>query len=109
VPRSSDPLRRAAFASLLPLLTLLAGCPPTCQQLCGKLNRCETDPLVTIDECRLSCERELESYTTLAKEEDDREPLKAFNQHRLCLGNHSCDEIADGVCYDEALFLFELQ
>jgi hypothetical protein len=105
VPRSSSPVQRLLVAALVPALGLLAGCPPTCQQLCAKLDRCGFDPLVTVNECRISCERELDAY----KEDDDKEGQKVFNQERRCLGAHSCDEIATGACYDEELYLFDVQ
>lgn len=85
----------AALASL-PLLA----CAPDCDTLCGKLERCGLDADVSQLECRTTCERQI---TQLDDDTDDA-VADAFRDHRACLGNHSCDEIAAGVCYDPLLF-----
>jgi hypothetical protein len=56
----------------------------------------------SVDECTETCDAQIEVYK--AETEDD-EAQKAYRRHRLCLGSHSCEEIAAGACYDEELFL----
>ena len=80
----------------------LAGCPPPCRQLCRKLDRCGVEPGTTISECLVSCD----TLLTEARDADDKEGLREFNDHRFCLGSSTCDEIADGVCHDSELYPF---
>jgi hypothetical protein len=60
---------------------------------------------VPVLECQLSCEREIQEYKDL----EDEVSLDAFNAHRVCLGNKSCDKIESGACFDDDLFLFDAQ
>lgn len=105
VPRSSERvlthLTRGALA--LAVLVLGAGCPPTCQQVCSKLDRCGFDGSVPRAECQLSCERQLSAF----RDDDDDDGLANFNDLRRCIGGNSCDSIDEGVCFDDALFAIE--
>lgn len=83
-------------------LPVLVACAPPCAQLCAKLDRCDLNGGVSVDECTETCDAQIEVYK--AETEDD-EAQKAYRRHRLCLGSHSCEEIAAGACYDEELFL----
>ncbi|MCB9680169.1 MAG: hypothetical protein H6733_01755 [Alphaproteobacteria bacterium] len=96
----------AALATVLVGLTS-AGCAPSCATVCAKLDRCDLNPTVDKAECELSCEREYNA-TIEQKLLDNDAPKEVFDDHRRCLGGHSCDEIAAGACYDEALFPFAL-
>ena len=100
----SDSSRLVARGLLLSMVWALAGCPPTCEQMCRKLDRCGLTANVERAECQLSCEREL----TVARDAEDNSLKATFNEHRLCIGNKSCDEIEVGVCYDADLFPFAL-
>jgi hypothetical protein len=93
---------------LVALATLpLAACPPTCKQACRKtLFDCELDTeRVSLDECEIECERQEYLY----RQWEDTELQQLFDDHRRCIGRSSCEEIADGVCYEgfEALFVFD--
>lgn len=77
--------------------TLLAGCEPTCAQMCNKLERCGLAGEVDNRECEESCNRELGD----ARDLKDKDVLKAFNAHRRCIGNASCDDLDAGECYTE--------
>lgn len=92
------PVWRALFG--LVALGTLAGCPPTCGQLCGKFERCALTGEVRRAECEESCARELTAY----RDDDDKTLLRRFDDHRRCVGGASCDELADGACYDEVLY-----
>lgn len=85
----------------VPLLATLTACPPPCSQLCAKLERCDLSATVTLDECNESCDNQLDFFKnerTLSVEE------KLFNQQRVCISSHSCDELAAGACFEDALF-----
>jgi hypothetical protein len=99
----------SALALTLALAGVGAGCAPSCETLCNKLERCDLDPGVSSDECRETCDRQVSFFKEDNMQIPDGDVLgEAFYQHRVCLGAHTCDEIADGVCYDEQLFLFDL-
>lgn len=92
--------RRAWVVAVGLTCVVQAACAPDCDALCGKLERCGLDGDVPRLECRTTCERQI---TQLDDDTDDA-TSDAFRAHRVCLGNHSCDEIAAGVCYDPLLF-----
>lgn len=83
---------------------LAAGCAPTCAEVCNKLDRCGFDETVQVVECRTTCERQLSFAQEL---EDDNAAVKAFNDHRRCIGNSSCDELEAGVCVVDDLFAID--
>lgn len=93
------------LALLVAVVVASAGCAPTCQQLCQKLDRCDLNGDVQVRECVASCERELSDYQDT---DDEGENKPTFNDQRRCLGSHSCDEIASGVCYEQTLFPFSM-
>lgn len=82
-----------------------AGCTPTCREACRKLDRCDLLAGIDVEECRETCEADLDNRQVAKRDDDDPEPLKTFNAHRRCLGSSTCDDIADGVCFDDDLFL----
>ena len=82
--------------------TALSGCAPSCEATCRKLIRCELADNVGALECEESCSRQDAQYEL---EEDDA-AAKAFRQHRRCIAGSTCDEIEDGACYDEDVFVF---
>lgn len=57
------------------------------------------------DECVLSCRLEEGLYDAW----EDDEKVKAFKEHKRCIRSSTCEEIADGSCYDELLFVLEPQ
>ena len=93
---------------LLVLLPTASACVPPCQQLCRKvLFDCDLDSeRVSLDECIQSCERQDQLYLQWG----DSEKRQLYNDHRRCISNSSCDELADGACYEgfEDLFIFDL-
>jgi hypothetical protein len=100
---------RSDGARLVVLAVVLGAgvaCTPTCEQTCRKLLRCELDdaPRVAYDECVVACESQDHLYEDAWQ---DEELEKAFDEHRRCIRDATCDEIADGACYDDALFFYD--
>ena len=90
---------------LLLLFTALTGCAPTCKQVCDKITSCAqlddysgTHP----DFCAENCIRQETLYDVW----DDTDLLDRLDAHKVCLMDATCDEVADGVCYDEELYAF---
>jgi hypothetical protein len=81
----------------------LGGCAPSCEALCTKLVRCDLEPSVTVVECTQTCDRQL----AFVKDQNDDALSDAWRDQRVCLGANSCDEIAAGACFDDALFLID--
>ncbi|HMV66256.1 MAG TPA: hypothetical protein PKA64_05360 [Myxococcota bacterium] len=81
----------------------LEGCAPSCAQLCTKLQRCQLDGGVSVDECTETCDAQIDLAKSPDAEDGDK---KLYLQHRQCVGSSSCDELAAGACYDAELFLF---
>lgn len=103
--RPSDPV--SVFAGLLLAASIaLQGCTPRCQEVCNKVLNCELGATrVAQEECILSCRLEEALYDDW---EDDSK-RKAFKAHKRCIRSSSCEEIADGECYDDELFIVEPQ
>jgi hypothetical protein len=104
VPGYARPVRRSL--ALLSLL-VLAACPPPCRQVCRKvLFDCDLDTeRVALDECEDSCERQESLYRAW----DNEALLDLELDHRRCVMQTSCDELAVGGCYEgyEELFPFD--
>ncbi len=92
--------------TLLPVL-LLAACAPPCERVCRKvLFECElSSERVALEECIDACARQEDQYVAWQNDE----LVALARDHRQCLAETSCDEIAAGACYEgyEALFAFD--
>ena len=104
------PLRalRPLWASTWPLAVLLvgltgSGCAPTCEQTCRKLVTCDASPRLSVQECELSC-FETESLYEVWEDEAKQE---ALDDQAWCVRGATCDELAEGVCYDETLYQYD--
>ena len=88
------------------LMMMALGCAPTCDQVCRKtLFDCDlSTERVALATCVDACDRQKTLYEDLW---EDEQLAVAFDDHRRCLMRESCDEIADGACYDDAIFLLE--
>ncbi len=53
-------------------------------------------------ECEEQCNEQKELYQRWT----DTQLRDAMDEQLVCIDESSCDEIADGVCYDEALWSF---
>ena len=85
------------------LLFVLTACNATCRQSCQKLASCaEVDSTGTIEaECRETC---LAQEFLYEEDWEDEVLLAAFEEQRNCIRDSSCEQIAEGVCYDETLW-----
>lgn len=64
---------------------------------------CDVDSeRVAFEECEASCLGQQALYETW----EDARKQSAFEDHRRCLMDATCDDIADGVCYDPEVFVF---
>lgn len=93
--------------AVLLLLPVLAGCGPSCERVCNKLLTCGEQGFLETDrfshqECEISCERQ---GTVFIGWEDEDVFREAWDEHRSCLADSDCEEIAEGVCYDERFFI----
>lgn len=92
--------------SVLSLL-LLCACPPPCKQVCRKvLFDCDLNTeRVALAECTDSCTRQ----ETMYRQWEDQELIDLELDHRRCIAQSSCEEIAAGACYEgfEELFPFD--
>lgn len=82
-------------------------CDPPCQRTCRKVLDCgnlSTDRLA-LDACVSDCSLQEQLYDDW--EDDAKKDL--FKDHKRCLVQSTCDEIAAGECYEgyEALFVFD--
>jgi hypothetical protein len=93
------------FSSLMALgaVVLLSACAPNCERTCRKLDSCAADgSTMTLIECESTCTTLIQSF---ARDEDEVRK-ESFAAHRRCVVSATCDEVNDGVCYDETLFAF---
>ncbi|MBW1877697.1 MAG: hypothetical protein JRJ84_04975 [Deltaproteobacteria bacterium] len=79
-----------------------AGCAPSCDRVCHKVLDCDLRPRLSQLECKESCLRQGGLY----EEWEDDDKLEDFAAHRRCIMQATCDELEDGVCYDESLFVY---
>lgn len=98
-PRTSSSLAVLALAALI-----APGCTPSCEDVCEKLVACENEGTerMSAPECEESCRDQQSLYA----EWDDTQLRDAFEAEMTCLGDATCEEIADGVCYDEEVWAF---
>ncbi|TNE87937.1 MAG: hypothetical protein EP330_16735 [Deltaproteobacteria bacterium] len=94
-------LRSSALIAVLAVLA--TACAPSCDRTCRKLSKCAEDgSTITRVECEEQCGDLLQKHD----EEEDDASKELFAAHRRCVVSATCDEIADGECYDETLFAF---
>jgi len=102
-------MRPSSVGRWLLTSTLLwaVACDPPCKRTCRKVLDCGnlSSDRLAIDACEQDCNRQEELYDQW----DDEEKQDLFKEHKRCLLDATCDEIAEGVCYVgyEDLFHFE--
>ncbi len=90
--------------TMLLILSSLLGCTPSCDQVCDRLTACEQlEPAGTYSaQCEVSCKTQETLYDTW----EDTQLQDSLEAHRICIMEATCDELLDGVCYDENPELF---
>ena len=98
------PSGRPAALGLLVAALLWGGCEPSCKQACRQLLACDDveTPRVTLDDCVSSCEVQQEVYERW----DDTQLREGLAEAKRCVMEESCEDVADGVCYDEDLYIW---
>ena len=94
-------LRSLSRAALL-LSLFAAGCTPTCESVCKKMRKCDVSPRLAQTECEEACIRQADFYQS----EADRDRFEDYQAHKRCLKQATCEEIHDGECYDEDIYVF---
>lgn len=85
------------------LIVLIGACAPPCGQTCRKVLDCGLDSeRVSFEECQLACEQQEALYASW----ENRELQAAFDDERRCIGQSSCEELADGACFNDELWAF---
>lgn len=92
---------------LVACVLLLGACRANCEDACEKLLECDEieSARVSVEDCEASCEREMAQYEKW-RDTDKQHRLEA---ERDCIVDSVCAEIAEGACYDEELFPFEMK
>ncbi len=96
---------RAHLIAIGALVAVAGGCAPSCERTCRQLLDCDVAldaQTVALDQCEEQCVRTDALYESW--EEDGDTKRVAFDDHRRCIVDATCDELADGACYEEALF-----
>ena len=80
------------------LFALLAGCTPTCEQVCDHVVECGNPGTerMSSEECTDACNRQDQLYQTWT----DVNLRHSFEDAKRCLDEATCDDLADGACYD---------
>jgi len=95
---------RHVFFALGLLASLSSGCAPSCDRVCDKVIACGLDsPRTSQDACVEDCDRQAALYDEWW---DDQVKVDAFKEHKRCVMDATCDELAAGACYDPLLFIF---
>ena len=102
-------LFKSHLSAILPLLctaglAVISGCEPSCRSTCNALLECDSveSDQVTIDDCEASCEVQDKLY----EDWEDQELVDAFVETKTCITSSTCEEIADGACYDDNVYAF---
>ncbi len=99
---------RPGLVALAAGWALLAGCTPTCRQVCRDLLECgvEGTETLSLDACEQACSDQDAQYESIKDNYDDEGPLQQFEDFRSCVHGATCEELEAGACYDYELFPF---
>jgi len=85
------------------VVLISSACEPSCKQAGRNVLACDLESdRVTIDECEAACFFQERLY----EDRQDDALRDRLADHKRCLNRESCDDLADGVCFDEGLFSF---
>ena len=81
-----------------------AGCKATCADVCDRLVECYGLPTERMSSAE--CEDSCKSQSTLYDGWTDIQKQDALQAELDCLNEAACDDIAAGVCYDDAIWSY---
>ena len=89
---------------LLTCLVPASACEPSCKKTCKKLLECDNIEMARteIEECEASCSIQQDMFDDW-EATDERERFKDLKK---CIRSNECSDIANGVCYDEELYIW---
>jgi hypothetical protein len=87
------------------MVLMLLACTPTCEDVCDKLVG-ECGDLGTERQGSAECQIQCEAQDRLLENWNDEQQRDAYDAEMRCLRDATCDDIAEGVCYDPALWSF---
>lgn len=90
--------------TLIGLVALAAGCGTDCESVCEKLVTC--DEVESYTQRSERCEETCVYQEDLYEEWESQDLQDALVESRECVAASTCEQIADGECYDETLFAF---
>lgn len=102
----SSSAARALLLAIGLLAVLGAGCEPTCKATCKKLLECGDGidtPRASLDDCEYACEVRQDLYEDTWENPHLRDE---FADMKSCIADEACADIAEGVCYDDELFIW---
>jgi len=82
-----------------------SACKPTCTQTCNKLTSCSANADWEgeyAELCAENCERQHNLYEVW----EDTQLLDALDASQSCVKDATCEDLEEGVCYDETLYTF---
>lgn len=83
---------------------LLAGCTPTCEQVCDHVVACGNPGTerMSSEECTESCQRQ----DALYQEWTDEKLRDGFDAALTCLDEATCEQLEAGACYDAEVWAY---
>ena len=102
----SDPLPRTPWLGSLLLGSMLAlqGCDTSCEAACDKLLSCEEVSTARLapDDCEAACMVQEKLY----EDWEDAQLRESFADLKGCIAGAACEDLAEGVCYEDELYPF---
>jgi hypothetical protein len=89
---------------LLVLTSAAWGCTPTCGDVCDHVVACENEGTERMSS--VECEEQCLQQKALYADWSDGVKRDAFEDELSCLNGASCDDIAEGVCYDPVVWSY---
>ena len=88
------------------VIATVVGCTPTCEQTCNKLLDCEDEnlqtPLMNLDECTSACAAQSNQY----EDNEQEQKQQAFDELKSCIVAETCEDLMEGVCYDDEVYIW---
>jgi hypothetical protein len=82
----------------------LAGCTPTCGDVCDHMVACDNEGTERMSSA--DCEEQCQQQQKLYDDWTDGQKRDHFDDELSCLYGATCDELAEGVCYDSLIWSY---